>query len=109
MLETGLDFGICTFRFGEHPSDDEINTIARHQALCPQVPFEVIEVPRSLSQAHDIATWCIENSGSVLKTAIEVRRADAGRSSSGVIAPRLPHACSMACPAACSGASAGRR
>jgi hypothetical protein len=71
MLETGIPFGICTFRFGDYPSNDEISAAARHQTLCPQIPFEVIEVPRTLGQAHDIATWCIENSGSVLKTAIE--------------------------------------
>lgn len=35
------------------------------------VPFEIIAVPRTLGQAHDIATWCIESSGSTLKTAIE--------------------------------------
>ena len=37
MLETGLDFGICSFRFGGHPSDDEINATARWQQLCPQI------------------------------------------------------------------------
>ena len=71
MLETGLEFGICTMQFGDYPSEDVLAATARHQQLCPSVPFEVIEIPRSLSQAHEIATWCIENSGSVLKTAIE--------------------------------------
>ena len=71
MLQAGLEFGICTMQFGEYPSEDVQAARARAAQLCPQIPFEVIEVPRTLGRAHDIATWCIESSGSVLKTAIE--------------------------------------
>ena len=39
MLETGLDFGIATFRFGDYPSDDEINATASWQHLCPRCRF----------------------------------------------------------------------
>ena len=93
MLETGLDLSgsRVPLRRATRATTRSTPWPGTRQ-LCPQAPFHVVEVPRSLSQAHDIATWCIETSGSVLKTAIEVmvpmRLLSTGHR------PRLPHACS---------------
>lgn len=58
-------------RFGDEPGMDDTVAELRWQEMCPQIPFEIIAGPRKISAAHDVANWCIEASGSTLKTAIE--------------------------------------
>ena len=72
LVAAGRDFEAYTLRFGESPSLDEETAAQRLAALCPGKPLHVIDVPRSVTRACDIAHWTIESATAVLKTAVEV-------------------------------------